>query len=529
MSHTEAEEAPDPRRWWTLVVLSLSLLVISLDNTILNVALPTLERDLGATSSQLQWIVDSYMLVFAGLLLTAGALGDRFGRRRALNAGLVIFGLGSALSAVADSAGMLIASRALMGVGGAFIMPSTLSILTATFPAHERAKAIGIWAGVSGLGIAIGPVAGGWIIENAHWSWIFLVNVPFVVGALIAGRRLVPESRDPSAPRLDIPGFVLSTDRPGRARVGRHRGPQCRLDRSHDPRRVRRRDRRPGRVRRVGVAHSRADARRPPVPQPRASRPRALRSRCPSSRCSARSSSSRSTSSWCSAWGRSRPASVCCRSPSASSIGGPMSAKLTERIGAKIVVAAGLALIATALLLMTQFEVDSAYGIVALAFVVLGFGIGTAMAPATESVMGSLPLAKASVGSAVNDATRTTGGALGVAVLGSILASGYRGDMDAVASDIGGAGGAAAHDSLAGALAVAGRIGGATGDRLAVTAQEAFVSGMHAAVVVAAGIALIGSLVALVFLPSREAPAPEPAIAPQPQPQLLPQPQALAA
>jgi hypothetical protein len=168
-----------------------------------------------------------------------------------------------------------------------------------------------------------------------------------------------------------------------------------------------------------------------------------------------------------------------------------------------------------ALLLMTQFEVDSAYGIVALAFVVLGMGIGAAMAPATDSVMGSLPLAKASVGSAVNDATRTTGGALGVAVLGSILSSGYRGDMDAIGGQLGGAAGAAAHDSLAGALAVAARIGGATGDRIAVTAQEAFVSGMHAAVIVGAAIALVGALVALVFLPSHEAAAPELALVPQ--------------
>src|SRR5204863_4158215 len=144
MNRNETVPYLNPRRWWTLVVLCVSLLVISLDNTILNVALPTLERDLHASSSQLQWIVDAYMLVFAGLLLTAGALGDRFGRRRALSFGLAVFGLGSALSALAGSAGMLIASRALMGVGGAFIMPSTLSILTATFPAHERAKAIGI-------------------------------------------------------------------------------------------------------------------------------------------------------------------------------------------------------------------------------------------------------------------------------------------------------------------------------------------------------------------------------------------------
>src|SRR3954464_3460021 len=198
------------RRWWTLLVLCLSLLVIGLDNTILNVALPTLQRDLDASASQLQWIVDVYMLVFAGVLLTAGSLGDRFGRKRALSFGLLVFGLGSLGSALAGSPELLIAMRALMGIGGAFIMPSTLSILTATFPENERGKAIGIWAGFSGIGIAIGPVTGGWLIEHADWSWIFLVNVPVVVLALAAGRFLVPESRDASAPALDWRGFVLS-------------------------------------------------------------------------------------------------------------------------------------------------------------------------------------------------------------------------------------------------------------------------------------------------------------------------------
>ncbi len=201
---------PDPRRWWTLAVLCLSLLIIGVDNTILNVALPTLQHELDASASQLQWIVDAYLLVFSGVLLTAGALGDRFGRKRALTLGLIVFGAGSLGAALSGSAAMLIATRALMGVGGALIMPSTLSILTATFPADERGKAIGIWAGFSGLGIAIGPVTGGWLLEHSTWSSIFLVNLPIVAVALIAGRWLVPESKDDSAPRLDVPGFVLS-------------------------------------------------------------------------------------------------------------------------------------------------------------------------------------------------------------------------------------------------------------------------------------------------------------------------------
>src|SRR4051812_16004036 len=501
-SLVSAAEA-DPRRWWTLAVLCLSLLVVGLDNTILNVALPTLQDDLGASASQLQWIVDVYMLVFAGVLLTAGSLGDRFGRKRALTFGLVAFGAGSLLSALAGSAELLIATRALMGIGGAFIMPSTLSILTATFPEHERGKAIGIWAGCSGLGIAIGPVAGGWLLEGHGWGAIFLVNLPIVALALIAGRFLVPESRDESAPRLDPRGFALSfagltalvwaiIEAPSRGWTSPAIAGAFAFAA-------------------VVLAAFAAWELRAPEPMldvklfrnPRFS-----------------ASSAAITLAFFALFGmiffltqylqdvrgysaleaglRTLPVAV------GLVLGGPLSAALTARLGAKRVVAGGLLAVAVALWMFSTAETDSAYTLIAGALLLMGLGMASAMAPATDAIMGSLPPAKVSVGSAVSDTTRTTGGALGVAVLGSLLAGGYRGHMDAVTSALPGPARDAAQDSLAGALAVAGRVGGSAGDRLHSAAEQAFMSGMHTAALVASLVALGGAFVALAFLPARE-------------------------
>jgi EmrB/QacA subfamily drug resistance transporter len=497
-----AAEKTHERRWWTLIVLSLSLLVISLDNTILNVALPTIERDLHATSGQLEWIVAAYMLVFAGLLLTAGSLGDRLGRRKALFAGLAVFGVGSLLSAMSATPEMLIASRALMGLGGAFVMPSTLSILTNVFPDGERGRAIGIWAAVAGLGIAIGPVAGGWLIENASWHWIFLVNLPFTITALAAGFFLVPESKDPEASRLDPLGAGLSiagltallwglieapsrgwTDGTILASFGlaallfgvfvaceRHTDhPMLDIELFRNPRF----SAASGSITLVffslmgmiffltqylqlvlGYDALQAGVRIAPV-----------------------------------ALGMV--------------VGGPLSARLTERVGTKITVAAGLTLVALALGLFSTAGTDSAYGLVLVALVVMGLGMSSAMAPATDSIMGSLPLSRASVGSAVNDTTRLVGGSLGVAVLGSLLSSGYGAHMDGAVSHLPGPAASVAHDQLGGALVVAQRLGGRTGHALAHTAQSAFVSGMHTAALVAAGAALAGALLAALFLPAR--------------------------
>src|SRR3954451_24289899 len=198
------------RRWKTLAVLALSLLIIGLDNTILNVALPTLQGEFHASGSDLQWIVDSYLLVFAGLLLPLGALGDRIGRKKTLTAGLVVFGAASIAAALSETTSAMIAARAVMGIGGALIMPSTLSIVTDVFPEEERGKAIGVWAGTAAIGIGLGPLIGGALVEFASWQWVFIVNVPVVIAALAFGHRLVPDSRDPAPGAIDAPGALLA-------------------------------------------------------------------------------------------------------------------------------------------------------------------------------------------------------------------------------------------------------------------------------------------------------------------------------
>lgn len=490
------------RRWATLAVLSLSLVIIGLDNTILNVALPTLVRELGATASELQWIVDSYVLVFAGLLLTMGALGDRFGRKLALNAGLVIFGLASVAAALVDTPGALIAARAAMGVGGALIMPSTLSIITNTFEGAERGRAIAAWAAVAGLGIVIGPALGGWLLENFWWGSIFLINVFVVLAALLAGWFLVPESKDPEATPLDPLGAVLS--------IG-------------------------GLVALVyAIIEAPANGWTDPVVlaafavaalllalflwwETRTKHPMLRLSFFENPRFSAASGAIALV--FFAMFGTVflltqylqfvlgyTPLEAGFRvMPVATMIiAAPLSARINERVGTKRVVTAGLLIAAGAMAVLAMISETSGYGQVALALSLLGIGMGTAMAPATDSIMGSLPLAKAGVGSAMNDTTRQVGGALGVAILGSVLAANYSSAMEPVvaASPLPSEAASVASDSIGGALAVANQIG-AAGTPLVEAANSAFISGMQASVWVAAGMILAGALVTWVFLPAR--------------------------
>jgi EmrB/QacA subfamily drug resistance transporter len=500
------------RRWWTLGVLSLALVVISLDNTVLNVALPTISEDLGANSSQLQWIVDSYTLVFAGLLLMAGSLGDRFGRRRALQAGLVVFLVGSVAAAVSDSPALLIASRALMGVGGAFIMPSTLSVLTNVFPAEERPKAIGIWAAVSGIGIAIGPVTGGFLIEHFSWGSVFLINVPIALGALVLSMPLVPESKDPAAPRLDPFGAALSiagltTLLWGIIEAGGDRGWGDSAVLSSFG---------------LAVALLTAFA--------------VWELHAPSPMLNVRLFRDRNFSASSASIGLVFFAlfgtiffltqylqSVLGYAPLKAgeaiipvSVGliaaAPQAAKLTVKYGPRMVVAGGLALVAAGLTLLSTADAGSGYGLIAVVLLIMGSGMGMAMTPATEALMSSLPREQAGVGSAMNDTVRQVGGALGVAVLGSLLTSGYRGDMESAVSGLPAGAGHTASDSVGGAIGVADQVGGSAGESLTAAAQTAFANAMSTTVLVAAGVALMGAVVAAVVLPSKER-EPEPVAA----------------
>jgi EmrB/QacA subfamily drug resistance transporter len=489
-----------PRRWWALAVLALSLVVIGMDNTILNVALPTLQRDLTATASQLQWMVDSYVLVFAGLLLTMGALGDRFGRKLALDAGLVIFVAASVGSAFAGSAEMLIATRALMGIGGALIMPSTLSIITATFPPHERGRAIAAWAAIAGLGIIAGPVVGGWLLEHFWWGSVFLVNVPIVTIALVAGLPLVPESKDPGATPLDPVGALLSIGGLTALVYGIIEAPDSGWTAGST-------------LLAFGTAAVLLGAF--VAWEFRTTHPMLQMSFFRNPRFSAASASI--TLIFFALFGSvfvltqhlqfvlgysALQAGVRITPFATLVVAAPIAARVVERIGTKIVVAAGLAIAALGLILIAGVDAGDGYAPIGWSLALIGLGMGTTMAPATDSIMGSLPLAKAGVGSAMNDTTRMVGGALGVAIIGSVLSSSYSSTVAPALAQLPRAAAAVAEDSVGGALEVAQRAGPAAGN-LAVSARAAFVDAMGDAVLVGAAAALFGALVALALLPAR--------------------------
>jgi EmrB/QacA subfamily drug resistance transporter len=517
-------DAPDPRihrrRWLTLAVLCVSLLVIVIDNTIVNVALPTLVRDLGTSISDLQWVVDAYTLVFAGLLLTAGSLGDRFGRKGALTLGLVIFGTASAAAAFAGGVTPLIAARAVMGIGAALIMPATLSILTNVFTdARERALAIGLWSGVAGIAVALGPVTGGFLLDHFWWGSVFIVNVPIVIAAVVAGRFLVPTSRNPERPRLDLVGAGLSIVGLGALVAAIIEAPSNGWT---DPLIV------AGFV--VAVVALTAFV----LWERHVDEPMLDVRLFANARFSA--ASVNVTLVFFALFGfvflatqylqfvlgysafdagvRTLPFAF------ALMVMAPLSSKTVQWFGTKSVVVTGMVVFAAGLVVASTSTVSSGYPRVMLAMILMGAGMGLSVAPATESIMGALPLHQAGVGSAVNDTSREVGGALGVAIVGSMLSSLYSTNLNSkLPAAVPGQVRDAADQSVGAALQVSAQLG-RVGAPIADAARESFVYAMSRASLVTAAVALVGALLAWKFLPARAAgvhgPTAEPVEVPEP-------------
>jgi EmrB/QacA subfamily drug resistance transporter len=497
------------RRNVILAVLCVAMLATSVGNTLLNVAVPTLVRDLRASNSELQWILDSYVLAFAGLLLVAGSLGDRVGRRKVMQVGLVTFILGSLLGALSTSPGQLIASRALLGAGAACIMPLTLSVITNVFTAdRDRGRAIAVWSAVATSGGMYGPLLSGWLISHFWWGSVFVVNIPFLVGALIAIRLVVPESTGEVAGRLDVPGIVLSIATPTCLVFGVIEGPERGWT---DPVVV------------LSLAAAAVLAASFAVWELRVEHPlldvRALRNRTLSV------GSGVGFVTYFFLFGTNfliaqylvqvvglTPLETGVRlipSAVAMTLAAPVAARLVERFGARRVVSGGLAFAGCGLLLLFRADNDSGSAPVMVALAIQGLGVGMAMPPTTSLVMGSLPRAKAGVASAVQNTSRQLGAALGVALVGSLVAARYTAE---VVRTLGGEVGEVGR-SLGAALAVADELGGAEGAEVAGAARDAFVDALHVGVAACAFLAFAGSLAMALWLPSR---APEEVVEPAP-------------
>ncbi len=495
------------RRWAILTVLCVSLLLISLDNTILNVALPSVVRSLGATSTQLQWIVDAYAIVFAGLLLTLGALGDRVGRKWVFMGGLVVFGAGSALAAWSVTPDRLTAARAVMGAGAAALMPCTLSILTNVFTAErDRAHAIGIWSGTAGVGVAIGPILGGFLLVHYWWGAVFLINVPIAAVGLVATAILVPNSKNPQAKRADPIGAVLSMLGLGMLLWAIIEAPNRTWTSPSVLAAL------VGSLVVIGlfVAWER-HVDHPMLPM------QFFRNR----RYSAAIASLllvlfallglfflvTQYLQFCLGFSPLQTGLGLGPLAVVLLVAAPSSVLLARRFGTKPVVAGGLALIALGLGLLSRTTVHSTYADCVPWFALIGVGVGLTMAPSTESVMGSLPRGDAGVGSATSDTSMQIGGALGVGVLGTVLNLRYQAFMTPLLAHLPIPAGIdkVILGSIGGALAVAERAPGNSGDALARAARQGFVSGMDLGFIVAAVVVAVAGVIVLAALPNRAA------------------------
>ena len=503
-------DLPARTRWLALAVLCVTVLIANLDNTVLNVALPTLVRDLNATSSDLQWIVDAYIIVFAGLLLAAGSLADRIGRKRTFLAGLAVFAAGSAWAAFSGDVDTLIAARASMGVGGALMIPSTLSIISNMFanPA-ERQRAIAVWAGTSGVGVALGPIIGGLLLARFWWGSVFLINVPIAAAGLLAAVWLVPDSKNASAKAPDLAGAILSVAGIGMILWSIIEAPA----RGWSSPLVVAAGAGGLAVLAVFAAWERITTH--PMLNLAFFRQRSFSAAIPAVAAvtfGLYGALFVLTQFMQFLLGYTPPQAGIRVLPAAAAVVviAPASALLVRTIGTKLTMAAGLALIAAGLWQISGATVTTTFAGTVVGMVLLGAGAGLAIPTATGSVIGSVPESDSGVASATNTTAIQLGGALGVAVVGSLLATRYQDTMTAALAGqhLPHTAMTAIHSSLGGALAVAARAGGAAGQLLALLARTAFVNGMDLGLLTGAVVAIAGCLLVLVWLPARSGQGP---------------------
>ena len=488
------------RRWIILSVLVISLVAIVLDNTVLNIALKTISEPkggLGASQSQLEWAINSYTLVFAGLLFTFGVIGDRIGRKRMLMIGMTMFGLASLLSSYAQTPTQLILARALMGLGGAAVMPQTLSIITTVFDPKERPRAIGIWAGAVGLAIAAGPIAGGLLLDHFWWGSVFLINVPLTAVGVVAILFLVPESRSKVAPFVRERLFYCY-----QALRPRHEAIQVFAGLAvlaafgwYEAR----------------IEHPSLDVRL--FRDPRLS--------------SAAGAIALVFFALAGAFffisfylqnvrGYSPLHAGLLTIPLAAGqlFCASRSATMVRRFGAKIVCATGLLLVAVAMVGYHLLGTGTPIWVLEVTFFIQGAGMGTVMPPATELVMSVVPRDRGGAGSAITNISRQVAVALGVAVLGSVLAQAYRAQLAPHLGALPPAARNSAFASIAATQAAAQQLGPA-GRSLLTAADQSFVHAMHLTTVISFVIALLGAVVLAIWMPGRQPGAPE--ARPEPQ------------
>jgi EmrB/QacA subfamily drug resistance transporter len=498
----EAPTAADPRRWWVLAVMSLSIFMIFVDNTVVNTAIPSIARDLQASTSTLQWVVDGYTLVLAGLLLAGGTIGDRYGRRRWMTIGMVVFGLASVGAAFSSSAGTLIAFRALQGAGAALVMPATLSILTDVFPRRERAMAIGIWTGVGGLGIGFGPALGGYLVDQLNWAAVFWLHIPVVAVALIGLTLVVPESRDSRARRLDIPGAVLATGgllavvyaiiqgsesgwtSPsivgafglGALALVAFAAVELRSDHPMLPLRFFRERDFAGAVLIIGIVFFALFV-----------------------------TFFFLTQLFQLVQGRSAFEAGLLIVPVALAmmVAAPISGVLVQRVGPRVLLLGSLSAMIVAMLALTQLDADTSTLQVAGTLFFFGVGGGLGMTPLTDTVMAAVPVDDAGIGSAVNDFSRELGGALGIALIGSIVNGFYRSNVqDALAGQAPAEVIEAARESVGVATTTASQLSPELAATVTAAVNQSFIDAIGAGLLVSIAFLVGGLAVAALMLPN---------------------------